>query len=266
MKAMRDVSHLPLLDHPLNSPSVFRPEDLVDDIRGQRRIHALDLPEVCVLDFDGDMTDALVGAGEVRSCDGWPCFHTSMWALPVDGGCCGLIARTIGGPYAVLVAEQLAVCGVRAIVGLTSAGRVGSVLPVPGVVVADRAIRDEGTSYHYLPASETVEALPGLADALEAAVTTVGLPVERGLVWTTDAPYRETSEQIDRHARLGALAVEMQAASLFAFAAARKVPVGVVAHVTNTPERDITRFDKGSHELQRELLHAVCRGAQRFLR
>ena len=264
MKATRDVSHPPLLDHPLHSPSVFRPEDLVADVRGQRRINALDLPDVCVLDFDGDITDALVAAREVRACEAWPCFHTSMWTLPVGGVRCGLIARTIGGPYAVLVAEQLAVCGVRVIVGLTSAGRVGSELPVPGLVVADRAIRDEGTSYHYLPASQTVEALPLLADALESEVTAVGLPVLRGLVWTTDAPYRETSEQLDRYARLGALAVEMQAASLFAFSAARKVAVGVVAHVTNTPEQEIERFDKGSHQIQRELLYAVCRGAHRF--
>jgi len=265
-KTSPDASHLPLLNHPLHEPSTFRPEDLVEAVRGQRRLDALDLPEVCVLDFDGDITDALVDAREVWACEGWPCFHTSMWALPVGGFYCGLIARTIGGPYAVLVAEQLVVCGVRVIIGLASAGRVGSGLPVPGVVVADRAIRDEGTSYHYLPAGETVEALPSLADALEAEVTAVGLPVRRGLVWTTDAPYRETSGQLDRYSRMGALAVEMQAASLFAFAAARNVAVGVVAHVTNAPEQDGEPFDKGSYHLQFELLHAVCRGAHRFLK
>jgi uridine phosphorylase len=133
------------------------------------------------------------------------------------------------------------------------------------LVVADRAIRDEGTSYHYLPASETVEAPHNLADALEAEAAVVGLPVRRGLVWTTGAPYRETAPQLERFACMGALAVEMQAASLFAFAAARKVAVGVVAHVTNAPAQDIAGFDKGSCHTQRELLHAVCRGALRHL-
>jgi uridine phosphorylase len=265
-KVTRNASHLPLLDHPLHAPSTFRPEDLVETVRGQRRLDALDLPEVCVLDFDGDITDVLVNAREVRACEGWPCFHTSMWILPIAGSRFGIIDRTVGGPYAVLVAEQLAACGVRVIVGLTSAGRVGYGLPVPAVVVADRAIRDEGTSYHYLPAGESVDALPALVDALESELTGVGLPVRRGLVWTTDAPYRETSEQVDRYARMGALAVEMQAASLFAFAAARKVAVGVVAHVTNAPEQDVERFDKGSNQLQRELIYAVCRGAHRFLK
>ena len=218
-----------------------------------------------MLDFDGDITDALIGNHEVSLCAAWPCFHTALWTWELEGLRCGVIARTIGGPYAVLVAEQLAVCGVRVVVGLASAGRVGFLLPLPCVVVADRAIRDEGTSYHYLPASESVDAPPGIAEALEAEVSTVGLPVQRGLVWTTDAPYRETVEQIDRYVRMGALAVEMQAASLFAFAAARKVAVGLVAHVTNAPDHDGECFEKGSQDLQRDLVHAVCRGAHRFL-
>jgi uridine phosphorylase len=255
----------PLLDHPHDEPSAFRPEDLVDAVRGRRGLAASSLPEVCILDFDGDLTDALVESGELDRCREWPCFHTAMWSFEVDGRRCGLIDRTIGGPYAVLVAEQLAVCGVKVAVGVTSAGRIGAELPVPGLVVAERAVRDEGTSYHYLPPSETVAARPDLVDALATELESVGLPIRRGLVWTTDAPYRETAEQIARHAGRGALAVEMQAASLFAFAEARGFAVGVVAHVTNAPEHDEEQFDKGTHDLQRELLHAACRGAFRYL-
>ncbi len=265
-KAAPDPRRLPLLNHPLHAPTVFRPEELVQAVRDQRQPVANDnIPEICVMDFDGDLTDALVNAHEVLACEAWPCFHTSMWSLTIDDQRFGIIARTIGGPYTVLVAEQLAACGVRMIVGLTSAGRIGLRLPIPGVVIVERAIRDEGTSYHYLPAGESVAAPAGVADALEAEVSAIGLPVERGLVWTTDAPYRETAEQIDRYERMGALAVEMQAASLFAFAMARRVAVGMVAHVTNAPDHEGERFDKGTHELQRGLLRAVCRGARRFL-
>jgi uridine phosphorylase len=264
-KTSTDPRRLPLLDHPLHAPTVFRPDELVQAVRDQRQPSPTVIPEICVLDFDGDLTDALVSAREVQACESWPCFHTSMWSLPLGGERYGIIARTIGGPYAVLVAEQLAVCGVRMIVGLTSAGRIGTRLTVPGVVIVERAIRDEGTSYHYLPAGESVDAPAGVADALGAEVSTIDLPLERGLVWTTDAPYRETAEQIDRYARMGVLAVEMQAASLFAFAAARGIAVGMVAHVTNAPDSSVKRFDKGPHELERDLLFAICRGARRFL-
>jgi uridine phosphorylase len=97
-------------------------------------------------------------------------------------------------------------------------------LPLPGIVVADEAVRDEGTSLHYLAPSETVKADHALAKTLTLAMATVGLPVRQGLVWTTDAPYRETRTQIAYWASRGVLAVEMQAASLFAFGKSVRVP------------------------------------------
>ena len=75
-----------------------------------------------------------------------------MYVLETDGVHCGVIPRTIGGPYAVLTVEQLLVSGARLILGLASAGRVSSSLPLPSFVVVTSAVRDEGTSLHYLPA------------------------------------------------------------------------------------------------------------------
>lgn len=250
--------------HPLEAESVFLPEDLMRAVREQRRLGELFLPRVCVLDFDGDLTDMLVNAGDVEPCRGWACFHSTMWALRVDGQECGIIPRTIGGPYAVLVAEQLAVSGVKVVLGLTSAGRVAPQLPVPGIVVVDQAIRDEGTSYHYIPAAESVEAWPEVSNALEAALASLSVPVVRGLVWTTDAPYRETAQQMEHYAERGVLAVEMQAASLLAFSRRKGMCVGIVAQVTNAPDHNGEAFDKGSRHSQRELLLAVCRAGIRL--
>ncbi len=174
---------------------------------------------------------------------------------------CGIVSRTIGGPYAVLVAEQMAVCGAEVIVGLSSAGWVSSALPIPSVVVADSAIRDEGTSYHYLPPGDVVQAPAELAKVLEDQIGRTGLHVRRGLVWTTDAPYRETAEQIEGHARAGALAVEMQAASLFAFATRSGLQVGLVVQVSNVPDHDGKPFDKGHLDADRRLLQAICEAA-----
>jgi len=176
------------------------------------------VPPICVLDFDGDLTDWLLKAGLTRPHPGWACFHTTMQTVEIDGMECGLIARTIGGPYAVLVAEQLQVSGAQVILGLTSAGRVNPSLPLPSLVIATSAIRDEGTSYHYLPTADVVAAPLELAKALYRGLQGLSLPVSQGLVWTTDAPYRETAEQLEENSIKGALAVEMQAASLFAIA------------------------------------------------
>ncbi len=258
-------SPLPLLDHPLQKASAFTPEALIAAVRSERGLPATSVPPVGVLEFDGDLTDWLVSNRGARPCSDWACFHTTMYTLEVDGFSCAIIPRTIGGPYAVLVAEQLAASGTQIIIGLTSAGRVSPTLPVPSLVVATRALRDEGTSYHYLPPEPIVESRSDVVEALLREVRTIGLPVSAGLVWTTDAPYRETLEQINQHAESGVLAVEMQAASLLAFGAARAVPVGVLAHVTNAIGHTEEQFDKGDSQVGYEILQAICRAGRHML-
>lgn len=255
---------LPLFRHRLSSPSAFRPEELLNAVRLERGIGAVSVPPICVLDFDGDLTDWLVQAGLAHPYSGWACFHTTMYSFEVDGTECGIIARTIGGPYAVLVAEQLHVSGARILLGLTSAGRVSPSLPVPSLVVATSAVRDEGTSYHYLAPTNVVSAPARLTANLFTGLQGLGLPVSQGPVWTTDAPYRETAEELIEHAANGALAVEMQAASLFAFAEARHADVGVVAHVTNAIDHTGEPFDKGPDEHGWYIAQAMCRACMDF--
>lgn len=167
---------------------------------------------------------------------------------------------------AVLVAEQLRVSGAELIVGLASAGRVLDSLPLPSLVIATSAIRDEGTPYHYLPPIERANAPNGIAESLEAQLRGLDLPVTQGCVWTTDAPYRETREQLEYYASRGVLAVEMQAASLFAFAEARRASVGLVAHVTNATNHDGQPFNKGSEDFGFRLFEAICRAGLRLLK
>lgn len=262
----RSRHHLPLLGHPLQAETAFTPEALTAAVQRARQLSGTAVPEVCVLEFDGDLTDWLVTHGRARPWPTWACFHTPMFTIDVDGQPCGIVPRTIGGPYAVLVAEQLAVSGARLIVGLTSAGRLRSELPIPSLVIATSAVRDEGTSYHYLPPDETVDAPTAATRYLREELETLGIPVEEGRVWTTDAPYRETRQQIEDHAASGVLAVEMQAASLFAFAAARRVSVAVVAHVSNAIDHSGKPFDRGADVEGSRLMHAICRAGLRFVR
>jgi uridine phosphorylase len=256
---------IPLLAHPLDAPTAFTPEALIAAVRAERGLTYDSVPSVCVLEFDGDLTDWLVTSGVARPWKTWACFHTTMYSVDVDGTPCGVVPRTIGGPYAVLIAEQLRASGARVVLGMTSAGRVSGSLPVPSLVVPTVAIRDEGTSYHYLPASPSVAADADLADCLATGLKGLDVPVSRGAVWTTDAPYRETNEQLAKYSEQGVLAVEMQAASLFAFAIARGLPVGVVAHVTNAVDHDQDPFNKGSHTFGRRLLETMCRAVKTYL-
>jgi uridine phosphorylase len=256
---------LPLLEHPVSERSAFTARALLDAVKESRGLASTRVPRVCVLEFDGDLSDKLAGKRISRAYDAWACFHTAMTSFDVDDQEVGMVARTIGGPYAVLVAEQLFESGAEVVLGLTSAGRVAPTMPLPNLVVADEAIRDEGTSFHYLAPGRTVSGNGALSAALLAELGSLEVPCRRGLVWTTDAPYRETRERLASRTREGALAVEMQAASLFAFARARGVTVGVVAHVTNAVDADSEPFHKGDPDLDERILTSMCRAAFRFL-
>jgi uridine phosphorylase len=117
-----------------------------------------------------------------------------------------------------------------------------------------------------LPPSEFVEAPSDLSSLLARELEPIGVPIRRGPVWTTDAPYRETAEQIRRHSSAGVLAVEMQAASLFALAAARSAQIGIVAHVTNAADHEGKDFDKGSEQLSFEILGGIARAGSEIIR
>jgi len=116
----------------------------------------------------------------------------------------------------------------------------------PYFVVIERAMRDEGTSYHYMAPSEFAEADPRLVELIMRALKRQQLPVFVGPSWTTDAPFRETASAIDHAKAKGVLAVEMEAAALYAFAQARSVPVLCLAHVTNTMGQSEGDFEKGT--------------------
>jgi len=259
------LNPIALLTHALAEPSAFTPEALLEAVRAARGLPRDPVPAVCILEFDGDLTDWLISTGAAKPCKSWACFHTKLHALDVDETPCGIVPRTIGGPYAVLIAEQLKSSGAQVILGLTSAGRVAASVPVPSLVVPTAAIRDEGASYHYLAANHPAVAHAKLADSLSCSLTSLGIPVLSGAVWTTDAPYRETNQQLADYARQGVLAVEMQAASLFAFGIAQRIPVAMVAHVTNAVDHEEAPFEKGSHEFSQRLLETMCRVAKSFL-
>ena len=108
------------------------------------------------------------------------------------------------------------------------------------------AVRDEGTSYHYQPPARFSEAEPELATCIWEGLGCTGLTVLRGATWTTDAPFRETQAAVAAHRNAGLLAVEMEAAALYAFARARARDVLCFAHVTNRMAQRDVDFEKGA--------------------
>ncbi|HEX5454630.1 MAG TPA: nucleoside phosphorylase [Stellaceae bacterium] len=227
------------------APSVFEPENLLREARRQKALPHAEVPEICLLDPDGDILRALRRAGRAMPVPGWACYHTELFGFDHDGGHFGIIGCAVGAPFAVLLAEELFASGCRLLVSMTSAGQIAPRGEPPYFVVIDRALRDEGTSYHYLPSAEYAEADPALVALAMNALGESGQPVFQGAAWTTDAPFRETAAAIVAARARGILAVEMEAAALYAFAQARQRPVLCFAHVTNQMAVEAGDFEKG---------------------
>jgi uridine phosphorylase len=237
-----------LSDKDYDAASVFEPANLLREARRQKNVPDIVVPEICILDPDGDILRALRREGRTRSSPGWACYHTDLDEFDHGGVRFGIIGCAVGAAFAVLLAEELFVSGCRLLISMTSAGQILAEGPTPYFVVIDRALRDEGTSYHYLPPAEFAEADGALVATAMQALRDVPYPTYRGATWTTDAPFRETSAAIEQACRRGILAVEMEAAALYAFAQARRKPVLCLAHVTNRMAVDGGDFEKGEAE------------------
>ena len=232
-------------DKDTSAPSVFRPAALLREARRQKGLAAVDVPPVCILDPDGDIVRRLRQSGQSKPFAGWPCYHTRLDTFTLAGRTVGIVGCAVGAPFAVLIAEELFASGCRLLLSVTSAGQITSSGRPPYFVIIDRALRDEGTSYHYAPPSEYGEADSALVAMAVQALKGTEQRVLVGSSWTTDAPFRETANAIAAARSKGVLAVEMEAAALYAFARATGVAVLCLAHVTNTMGQTERDFEKG---------------------
>jgi len=234
-----------LADKHHDAPSAFTPESLLREARRQKDASPADVPAVCLLDPDGDIVRELRAGGRARRHDGWVCYHTELFVFEEGGLTIGVVGCAVGAAFAVLVAEELFASGCRLLISITSSGQIVPVQAPPYFVLIEQALRDEGTSYHYLPPSSWSPAPRDLLTRLRGAFDHLGMDVRRGATWTTDAPFRETEAAIEAMRRRGILAVEMEAAALYAFARARGRPVICFAHVTNQMGQIQGDFEKG---------------------
>jgi uridine phosphorylase len=253
------VTAPPILEHDTTDAPVFTPENLLDGARRQKALTAVRVPPACLLDMDGELVERLVGSGRAALEPAWPCFHTKLYRWRTAHGEHGIVGGTVGAPFAVLVAEELFASGCEALVSISSAGLVAADVRPPFFVVVDRALRDEGTSYHYAPPARFADAEPAVTDAVARALAELGTTFIRGASWTTDAPFRESASLVGARRAEGIVCVEMEAAALLAMASARRRTVVCLAHVTNAMATRPDDFEKGGHDGQEEALEVCAR-------
>ncbi|HEX8727997.1 MAG TPA: nucleoside phosphorylase [Ktedonobacterales bacterium] len=139
----------------------------------------------------------------------------------------------IGAPAAISVLEELIALGVRDLLIVGTGGSLQPALPIGSFVIPTGAIREEGTSFHYVPAGAELAPDAALAQALAEALVAQGGVGAFGPVWTTDAPYRELRSKVAAYGAMGALAVEMEASALFALAQFRGVRLALLLAISD---------------------------------
>ncbi len=224
--------------------SIFLPENLLREARRQKSIEDCCIPKICVLDPDGDIVRYLRRNGAALNCC-WACYHSELFDGKYKDLHFGIIGCAVGASYAVLLAEQLFVSGCELLISITSAGKINETVKSDYLLIND-TIRDEGTSYHYLPEHEETSISPDLLEKLSPLVSNQTVSVQVGKSWTTDAPYRETASAIANAKDLGADAVEMEASALYAFSKVKSKPVVCYAHLTNSMAQQNGDFEKGA--------------------
>jgi purine-nucleoside phosphorylase len=249
-----------------NEPSVFTPENLLREARRQKHIENCMVPDICVLDPDGDLVDYLIRTGQATLNKCWACYHTKLYNVKQNDLEFAVLGCGVGSSFAVLIAEQLFASGCKTLISVTSAGIINPTKNNSKFVLITQALRDEGTSYHYISPSETSNIKSVLFDSLMSYYHTTALSIEAGKSWTTDAPYRETSAAIAEAKDSNVVCVEMEAAALYAFAKARNKNVVCFAHLTNTMAQTEGDFEKGEEmgsletlELIHHTIHAIIR-------
>jgi len=230
------------------APSVFTPENLLREARRQKGLAVGTVPAICVLDPDGDLVDYLHATNRAKPHPTWACYHTTLDTFLYEGIEFGVIGRVVGASFAVLVAEELFASGCELLISITSAGQIISLDNPPYVVLIEKALRDEGTSYHYLPPSPFSYLHPELRKTITSAWDNIHVPLYIGASWTTDAPFRETEEMIALCQKRGILTVEMEAAALYALAEAKQYKIICFAHVTNQMGQTEGDFEKGQSQ------------------
>lgn len=124
------------------------------------------MPSICVLDPDGDMVRYLRAARLATANATWACYHSELYRFADRGQEFGIVGCAVGASYAVLVAEQMLASGCEILVSIASSGEITPLGPPPYFILIERALRDEGTSYHYLAPAEYAETDKALIDAI----------------------------------------------------------------------------------------------------
>jgi uridine phosphorylase len=201
-------------------------------IEPSRIITARDMPEKVIACFFHEVVKKVAQERHARTIvkNVWEDGPHPLYEIEYKGQRLAFFQPGIGAPMAASLLEEVIAFGGRTFVTCGGAGVLEKEIALGHLMVVDSAVRDEGTSYQYLPAAREIQAQAEMVSVLESTLSGRGLPFITGKTWTTSAPYRETAVRIARRKKEGCLMVEMEASAMMAVAEFRKVRFGQILY------------------------------------
>ncbi len=195
-------------------------------IEPSKTIKQIDVPEHCIICFFREVIKELSGNAKKLFTLYSEAGKNPVYEIEVEGKRLALFHPGVGAPLAAGFFEETVALGCRKFIACGSAGVLDGEIPIGHVVIPSAAIRDEGTSYHYLPPSREVECNQVALNAIKETLDQHSIDYRIGKTWTTDGVYRETRSKVKQRKEEGCITVEMETAAFFAVAQFRKVTFG----------------------------------------
>lgn len=227
-----------------------------------------DVPQACVLTWFRDAAERVVeqaGGRELLHLR-WEDGPRPLYVMEHKGEQVGVAPMPLGAPASAGWLEELIALGCSSFIACGGAGVLRKEIALGHLVLVTSALRDEGTSHHYLPPGRVVEADEAAVAVLAQTLDDAGAPYVSGRTWTTDAFYRETPGKIAARQAEGCLTVEMEASSVASVARFRDVHLAQVLYGGDdlTGENWDHRSWTSQHEVRDELIRTAADAALRL--
>jgi len=211
-------NEIPILEYDNFSPEVIKPNHSCEELK---------LPEKCVYAFLGECVDDFASENNAKIAEEFENCNriTNIYVVEYKGQEVCLVRPNIGSPAAAQLLDMLIACGCKKIIATGSCG-VLTDIKENAFLIPTKALRDEGTSYHYLPASRYIELNKEMVSAIKNSFEEFDIPYEECITWTTDGFFRETQEMVQYRLSEGCSVVEMECSALAACAQKRGASFG----------------------------------------
>ncbi|MFT4923459.1 MAG: uridine phosphorylase [Haloarculaceae archaeon] len=222
-----------------------------------------ELPPAVVLGFQDTLRETVTDRAEPLAAH--PARQFEFYGLSESVAYVPVEEIGVGAPVAAVATEKAIAAGARVVVMLGGCAAFQPDIDPDTVLLPTRAVRDEGVSYHYLPAEEPVTATPRLLDQLAESFEAEELETARGPTWTTSALFRETVPEIDHYRERGFVSLCMESAAIWAVCQYRGVDAATVHHADDYLSREAWITDDDRERDLADLLDPTVQALEAYV-